>query len=113
MPKADGSRTTAERGLGWDYQRIATPMRRQAVGRPCPRCGVVMTKQQGRQPRPSDATVEHRIPRALGGRNTPDNLEVICRDCNIRPGARMGGLMRSRPGRRRPRLVVPVVRGPL
>lgn len=83
------------RGLGWDYERLAGPMRRQAVGRQCPRCGVTMTRQVGRETHPSDATIDHRTPRALGGTNTLDNLVAVCRRCNIRAGARLGGLRRA------------------
>lgn len=32
---------------------------------------------------PSDATVEHLIPRVLGGRDTRDNLVAACHSCNV------------------------------
>jgi len=35
-----------------------------------------------------DATVEHLVPRILGGRDTPDNLVAACHECN-RIGSRV------------------------
>ena len=35
-----------------------------------------------------DATIEHLVPRVLGGRDTPDNLVAACHACN-RIGARI------------------------
>ena len=37
---------------------------------------------------PRDATVEHLVPRVLGGRDTPQNLVAACHECN-RIGARI------------------------
>ena len=34
-----------------------------------------------------ELTVDHRVPRALGGGNEPDNLRTLCRSCNSRKGA--------------------------
>ncbi len=30
---------------------------------------------------------DHVIPRSLGGASTADNVQVLCRDCNLRKGA--------------------------
>jgi 5-methylcytosine-specific restriction endonuclease McrA len=37
---------------------------------------------------PTDATVEHLVPRVLGGRDEPGNLVAACHECN-RIGARI------------------------
>jgi len=37
---------------------------------------------------PRDATLEHLIPRVLGGRDEPENLVAACHECN-RIGARI------------------------
>lgn len=36
----------------------------------------------------NDATIEHLVPRVLGGRDTRDNLVAACHECN-RIGARI------------------------
>lgn len=38
----------------------------------------------GRTMWPADLTAEHLMPRARGGRGTPENLAVACRRCNRR-----------------------------
>jgi 5-methylcytosine-specific restriction endonuclease McrA len=38
----------------------------------------------GREPWPTDLTVEHLLPRARRGRTLPENLAVACRSCNKR-----------------------------
>lgn len=97
MPKADGSPTTTERGLGWDFERHARPLRRAAVGQPCPRCGVVMVPAHLQTSR--SVTVDHALPRALGGSNDPSNLRVLCRRCNCGMGGRLGTSRRVRRAR--------------
>ncbi len=93
MPTPGG---TTARGLGCDYERVARPMRANAVGQPCPRCGVTMGKGRSN---PFAATVDHIVPRALGGTNAPGNFRVLCRRCNCSAGARMVNAKRR--GRRR------------
>lgn len=85
--------STTERGLGWSYERLAGPIRRAAVGRQCPRCGVVMVADRRSR---FAATVDHIVPRAEGGLNTPGNLRAVCRRCNCSLGARLGQLRRRR-----------------
>ncbi len=46
----------------------------------CPICGVRLTK--------SNRSVDHFIPKALGGSNIAANKWVICRPCNNRKGGR-------------------------
>ena len=42
----------------------------------------------GRAPWRNDLTAEHIVPRARGGRTSPENLTVACRICNKRRGTR-------------------------
>ena len=42
----------------------------------------------GRAPWRADLTAEHIVPRARGGRTSPENLTVACRACNKRRGTR-------------------------
>jgi hypothetical protein len=42
----------------------------------------------GRAPWRTDLTAEHIVPRARGGRSSPENLTIACRDCNKRRGTR-------------------------
>ncbi len=42
----------------------------------------------GRAPWRTDLTAEHIVPRARGGRTSPENLTVACRACNKRRGTR-------------------------
>jgi 5-methylcytosine-specific restriction endonuclease McrA len=64
-----------------------------ALGTPCPLCGATLTN--------ANAQLDHIVPRALGGTSTPDNGRIVCRSCNLRRGAQLGGrLVHQR--RRRP-----------
>ena len=42
----------------------------------------------GRAPWRTDLTAEHIVPRARGGRTSPENLTVACRVCNKRRGTK-------------------------
>lgn len=52
----------------------------------CPYCQVELDYNQGRQPH--SAEVDHIVPHANGGRNDPENLQVLCRRCNQSKGNR-------------------------
>ncbi|WP_431603527.1 HNH endonuclease [Bowdeniella massiliensis] len=52
----------------------------------CPICGVELNWSQSRTP--SSPEADHLVPYALGGSDTLDNLQVICRRCNQSKGAR-------------------------
>jgi len=43
----------------------------------------------GRQIAPYEATVDHYIPRALGGSNRKENLKPACRPCNQAKGDKL------------------------
>ena len=47
------------------------------VGWTCPRCGR----------RTRDLHIDHIVPIATGGRNSRENLQILCADCNWRKGA--------------------------
>jgi 5-methylcytosine-specific restriction endonuclease McrA len=63
-----------------------------AKGRKCYYCGRHAT------------TIDHLIPRAMGGPHTIDNLVPACARCNYSRGAVFGNRLRARP-RVRPRAV--------
>jgi hypothetical protein len=80
MPRADGSLTTTERGLGADHQRRRKALLPHAYGRPCPMCGHPMLEGQA-------LDLDHTLPRALGG--TVGDRIVHSR-CNRRAGQALG-----------------------
>jgi 5-methylcytosine-specific restriction endonuclease McrA len=94
----------ADPGLGWSYERVAGPMRRAAVGQPCPRCRVIMVGGRGK---PRSATVDHIVPRHLGGSYGAENLRVMCQSCNSRLG-QLVGARSVRRARRRRRVFAPL-----
>jgi 5-methylcytosine-specific restriction endonuclease McrA len=51
----------------------------------CAYCGVPLSLRPippGQPPRPDAATLDHRVPRALGGGTRWENLVLACRGCN-------------------------------
>jgi len=61
----------------------------QRDGGACRACGQAVTWTRSRQFfGPSVGAVDHIIPRARGGRNTPENLQLLCEGCNARKGAK-------------------------
>lgn len=64
---------------------IKQMMLRGAHGRPCPICGIMMLHHPNTtidHTMPSAATIEHILPRSLGGTHEGDNLSTICNGCN-------------------------------
>jgi hypothetical protein len=64
------------------YIKLAiSPRLRSAIlerdGRNCRNCGAT-----------EDLTIDHIVPERLGGTQDPTNLQVLCRSCNSRKGAR-------------------------
>ena len=65
---------------------------RKADGRRCPTCGCTMEYMEGVRfghERPNAATIEHILPRKLGGSNEDQNLTVRCNLCNRASGHAM------------------------
>lgn len=62
--------------------RVSTTLRHrlaEAQNWRCCYCGVPMIHDRCS---PTQATIEHIVPRSLGGPNRPDNYVVACRACN-------------------------------
>lgn len=56
--------------------------------RHCPICkSQLVWKSKSEQPQKNLATVDHIIPRSIGGADTPGNIFVMCRQCNGKRGA--------------------------
>lgn len=73
--------TTAARGLGGAYQKLAARVIREEKG--CRLCGSTDVRAR----RPDDVwTAHHLVPRALGGRLTRENLGKAHRSCNSAAG---------------------------
>jgi 5-methylcytosine-specific restriction endonuclease McrA len=101
MRRASRPLTTTEKGRGYAFEKVAGPMRRAAVGAPCPRCRVTMGT--GRR-NPAAATVDHILPLRLGGTNDVWNLRVVCLSCNCKLGSALGARIQA--SRRLPRTIV-------
>ena len=68
-------------GTGYIKQAISPRLRATILerdGRYCRQCGTT-----------EDLSIDHIIPERLGGTLDPDNLQVLCRSCNSRKGARV------------------------
>lgn len=52
----------------------------------CPYCRTTLDYKQRRAP--NGAQVDHIIPHSRGGTDTPQNLTICCRTCNISKGNR-------------------------
>lgn len=79
-------------GMGWaEHEKPRRAAITRAIGTPCPRCGVILTKQQGRRYRPTDAEFDHSLPRILGGQRAD---RFLCARCNRSLGARLTNLRR-------------------
>ncbi|WP_257458507.1 HNH endonuclease [Archangium lipolyticum] len=54
----------------------------------CEKCGVetvpAQQHQKGVTPPKNETQVDHVVPKSKGGPGTPDNGQVLCRDCNIK-----------------------------
>lgn len=60
--------------------KISQPVRRLVFERDGYRCVTCGTSD--------DLTLDHIVPWSLGGSDTPDNLQTLCRVCNSRKGTR-------------------------
>lgn len=86
-------------GMGWaEHDKRRKAALPAAIGTPCPRCGAILTKQQGRRYRPTDAEYDHSLPRALGGQRAD---RFLCARCN----RALGAILRNSRRARRARLI--------
>lgn len=65
--------STAQRGYGREWQRA----RRAGLEAACERCASTF-----------DLTVDHIVPRSLGGSDAPSNLRTLCRSCHATIGVK-------------------------
>lgn len=83
-PRASGVKRTAS--------APSPALRRQVIERDgtiCVYCGWVLVESNDPH-RANRLTLDHIIPRSLGGRNTLENLVVSCAPCNTAKGSRVG-----------------------
>lgn len=77
----------------WKRTRDATKAKAQAQGQwACPLCGQPIDWLYAGHP--NSPEVDHIIPYAKGGTDTPENLRVICRTCNRTRGGAQGNRAR-------------------
>lgn len=76
-----------------DHDRLASRVRRRArtalareQGWKCAYCRLPMDKSVGGATRPRGVTLDHRVPRSLGGSDDPSNLAACCYRCNQAKG---------------------------
>lgn len=55
----------------------------------CPRCGVALDYSRSRQPNSPEP--DHIQEHANGGKDSLDNIRIICRRCNQQLGGKLGG----------------------
>lgn len=79
------SRTTRERGLGGDHQRLRNQILPYAYGTACPMCGEVMSADQS-------LDLDHVVPRAVGGDGP---VRIVHTSCNRSEGAKFGNRLRA------------------
>ena len=83
-PSRWGEKTPEQRAAyGSSYRKARAQVVAQAIGTPCPGCGVLLTA--------ANCQADHVTPHALGGTSTPTNLRALCAQCNHRRGAVLGG----------------------
>ena len=69
------------------FKSIARDIAYENGTRHCPCCGIQLTwKAQPRTVQKNLATVDHIIPKSMGGSNSVKNMFVMCRDCNEKRG---------------------------
>lgn len=72
----------------WRKVRTRALNRARSAGqRTCPICQIELNWEQSRTP--TSPEPDHIVPHTLGGTDTLDNLQVICRRCNQSKGHRV------------------------
>lgn len=82
--------------FGWAFQR---PRWQRAImqrdGWKCLQCGLTptWTNEHGLVfPDMTQLHIDHKFPVSKGGKTTDDNLQTLCRTCNLRKGAKVASL---------------------
>ena len=83
-------RKSPERKQAYDstYRKVRGRLVAEAVGTPCPSCGQTLTR--------SNATADHVVPVARGGRTVIGNVRIVHSACNAAAGSRLGNETRRR-----------------
>ena len=71
--QAEKARTAYKLGIWKRYDDTVLKKLAERDGRKCKMCSVT-----------ENLTIEHIIPRCVGGGNALDNLEILCKTCNIK-----------------------------
>jgi 5-methylcytosine-specific restriction endonuclease McrA len=85
---------TRERPYKGTHQRLREELLPRAIGKVCPfyttdpKCPGLMLQHHR-------LALDHRIPVALGGQTTLENVRIAHHDCNQRAGSKLGGTVRS------------------
>lgn len=72
---------------GKNFQIIKRKLFKKSDGK-CFYCKVQMTKGSATDHLDTDMTLDHLIPRSMGGSMNPKNLVVCCRGCNAKRGTK-------------------------
>jgi hypothetical protein len=78
---------------------ISADLRSQVLerdGLKCQECGRELHDEKNRID-PLKATIDHVVPRCLGGTDKPENLRILCHECNSSQGRIYGGLPHRQP----------------
>lgn len=84
--KRGGSRHTAGYDSFWDKLRVSILARDKHLCQACLRLGVFTEARH----------VDHIVPKALGGDNSPDNLQSLCIPCHRRKTQRESALTKGK-----------------
>lgn len=74
----------SESKFGLEYSRDIRERMRSVYGDVCRSCDQVM--RFGKGGKGCHATLDHIVPRSLGGSDEEDNLQLLCNECNVKKG---------------------------
>lgn len=80
------NRTASAAHIRWRNRVLARDKSRGVTH--CPLCGIELS--WGKPGLPTSVEADHIVPVRLGGQNTLDNGQAICRTCNRSKGDRLG-----------------------
>lgn len=83
---------------GGKIERVSRIKVFDAAGWKCRACGVDTPRSLLKDSRHRDApTLDHIVPKSMGGDHTYENLQCLCRSCNSKKGVRMHPVVSPRP----------------